>query len=132
MRWTDSGPAACQFHLCLQRQPVKTSRHVRRLLCLVRVYGREDVVQAIEKALELRDLRCRLRGDTSVAGASPTRAALSTPLCPQRRELIEDIDLEEPDPAWYERLCDPPVEENSEEGGNNQANDKEQDDHEQS
>ena len=29
----------------------------------------------------------------------------STPLQPKRRELIEDIRLEEPDPARYDRLC---------------------------
>jgi hypothetical protein len=28
-----------------------------------------------------------------------------TPLQPKRRELIEDIYLEEPDPARYDRLC---------------------------
>jgi hypothetical protein len=28
-----------------------------------------------------------------------------TPLQPKRRELIEDIHLEEPDPARYDRLC---------------------------
>ena len=28
-----------------------------------------------------------------------------TPLQPQRRELIEDIHLEEPDPGRYDRLC---------------------------
>jgi hypothetical protein len=28
-----------------------------------------------------------------------------TPLCPRRRELIDEIDLEEPDPAAYDRLC---------------------------
>jgi hypothetical protein len=28
-----------------------------------------------------------------------------TPLQPKRRELIEDIHLEEPDPGRYDRLC---------------------------
>jgi hypothetical protein len=28
-----------------------------------------------------------------------------TPLQPKRRELIEDIYLEEPDPGRYDRLC---------------------------
>ena len=125
------GPAACQFHLCLQRQPVKTSRHVRRLLCLVRVYGREDVVQAIEKALEYETYDAAYVETLLLQERRRRELPSPMPVCPQRRELIEDIDLEEPDPAWYERLCDPPVEENSEEGGVNQANDKEQDDHEQ-
>jgi len=37
------------------------------------------------------------------------RRELPSPLtpCPKRRELIEDIHLEEPDPAVYDRLCNP-------------------------
>ena len=30
-----------------------------------------------------------------------------TSVRPQRAELIEETDLEEPDPAVYDRLCDP-------------------------
>ena len=43
-----------------------------------------------------------------------------TPICPQRRELIEEIELEEPDPAIYHRLCqaedDPEKEEEQTDG----------------
>jgi len=34
-----------------------------------------------------------------------------TPLQPKRRELIEDIHLEEPDPAHYDRFCGDPKDE---------------------
>jgi hypothetical protein len=109
------GPAACQFHLCLQRQPIKTSRHVRRVLCLARVYGRDDVIQAIEKALEYETYDAAYVETLLLQERRRRELPSPMPVCPQRRELIEDIDLEEPDPAWYERLCDEPVEESSEE-----------------
>ena len=41
------GEVARQFHLELRRQPVRTTVHLRRLLNLVRLYGRQDVVAAL-------------------------------------------------------------------------------------
>jgi transposase len=46
------GEGARRFHLELQRRPLKTSIHLRRLLNLVRLYGRQDVVAAIARANE--------------------------------------------------------------------------------
>ena len=46
------GEEARKFHLELRRVPVKTSVHLRRLLNLVRIYGRQDVVAAIARANE--------------------------------------------------------------------------------
>ncbi|MFN9288664.1 MAG: hypothetical protein ACK6EB_11355, partial [Planctomyces sp.] len=40
------GEDARTFHLELRRQPVKTSVHLRRLLKLVNLYGRRDVMAA--------------------------------------------------------------------------------------
>ena len=47
------GPEDREFHLCLNRQPVKTGVHLRRLLGLARLYGSAEVVAAIARALEL-------------------------------------------------------------------------------
>ena len=41
------GPEAREFHLQLRRRPVKTSVHLRRLLNLIQLYGRADVLAAI-------------------------------------------------------------------------------------
>ena len=41
------GPAAREFHLKLRTTPVKVTVHLRRLLALVRLYGRGDVLDAI-------------------------------------------------------------------------------------
>ena len=46
------GPVAREFHLKLLSMPVKTTVHLRRLLGLVRLYGRQDVLAAIVRALE--------------------------------------------------------------------------------
>lgn len=104
------GPAAQQFHLCLQRQPVRTSRHIRRLLDLARTYGRDDVLRAIEKALHYQTYDAAYVETLLQQERRRRELPSPTPLCPQRRELIDKVDFEEPDPASYERLCDPPWE----------------------
>lgn len=109
------GPAAVQFHLCLQRQPVKTSRHLRRLLNLARIYGRDDVLQAIAKGLEFQTYDAAYVETLLLQERRRRELPSPTPLCPQRQELLEDVDFDEPDPAWYERLCEPPVEKKQDE-----------------
>ena len=100
------GEEAWKFHLQLRRCPVRTSDHLRRLLKLVRLYGRQDVLAAIALANEYQTydaayvetilLQERRRRDLP----SPTQPR------PQRQELIEDIDLEEPDPGTYDQFSD--------------------------
>ena len=85
---------------------MRTSDHLRRLLKLVRLYGRQDVLAAIALANEYQTydaayvetilLQERRRRDLP----SPTQPR------PQRQELIEDIDLEEPDPGTYDQFSD--------------------------
>jgi len=45
------GPEAREFHLKLLSMPVKTTVHLRRLLGLVRIYSRQEVLAAIRQAL---------------------------------------------------------------------------------
>jgi transposase len=47
------GPEARQFHLHLNKQPVKTGVQLRRLLGLARLYGTAELLGAISRALEL-------------------------------------------------------------------------------
>ena len=100
------GPVAHQFHLKLLSMPVKPTVHLRRLLGLVRLYGRQEVLAAIRQALHLQ---CQTYDAAYVEALllQQRRHELPspTPLQPKRRELIEDIHLEEPDPAHYDRLC---------------------------
>jgi len=98
------GPEARQFHLCLNRQPVKTGVHLRRLLGLARVYGSAEVVSAIARALELA--ACDAAYVENLLLAERRRRQLPTPTLPtpKRRELIDEIDLEPTDPAIYDRF----------------------------
>jgi transposase len=99
------GPEARAFHLQLNSRPVKTSVHVRRLLKLAQVYGRTEVLAAISRALALTtyDAACV----ENLLLAERRRRQLPTPTLPtpKRRELIDDIELEPADPAFYDRYC---------------------------
>jgi transposase len=99
------GPEARAFHLQLNSRPVKTGVHVRRLLNLAQLYGRTEVLAAISHALELA-----VYDAASVENlllAQRRRRQLPTPTLPtpQRRELIDDIELDPADPALYDRFC---------------------------
>jgi hypothetical protein len=99
------GEEARKFHLELRRHPLKTSVHLRRLLKLVPLYGRQEVIAAIVRAHEYQTYDAAYV--ETILLQERRRRELPSPLTPRpkRRELIEDIDLEEPDPAVYDRLC---------------------------
>jgi transposase len=99
------GELAREFHLKLQGRPVKTTRHLRRLLDLVRIYGRAEVLQAMARAVEYQTYDAAYVETILLQERRRRELPSPTPLCPRRRELIDEIDLEEPDPAVYDRLC---------------------------
>ena len=98
------GPPAREFHLKLLSMPVKTTVHLRRLLALVRLYGRQDVLAAVVRALEYKIHDAAYVEALLLQERRRRELPSPTPLQPKRRELIEDIHLEEPDPARYDRL----------------------------
>ena len=99
------GPEAREFHLQLNCRPVKTNAHLRRLLNLAKLYGRAEVLTAIRLALELAiyDAACV----ENLLFAERRRRQLPSPTLPtpQRRELIDDIELDPADPSLYDRFC---------------------------
>lgn len=99
------GPLAREFHLKLLSMPVKTTVHLRRLLGLVRLYGRQEVLAAVVRALEYKIHDAAYVEAILLQERRRRELPSPTPLQPKRRELIEDIRLEEPDPARYDRLC---------------------------
>jgi transposase len=99
------GPEAREFHLKLLSMPVKTTVHLRRLLGLVRVYSRQEVLAAIRRALQYQTYDAAYVEALLLQDRRRRELPSPTPLQPKRRELIEDIHLEEPDPAHYDRLC---------------------------
>jgi hypothetical protein len=99
------GPVARQFHLKLLSMPIKPTVHLRRLLGLVRLYGRQEVLAAIRQALQYQTYDAAYVEALLLQQRRRRELPSPTPLQPKRRELIEDIHLEEPDPAHYDRLC---------------------------
>lgn len=98
------GPEARLFHLHLNSQPVKTSVHLRRLLSLVRLYGPTEVLSALSRALELATYDAAYVENLLLAERRRRQLPTPTLPTPQRRELIDEIDLEPADPAIYDRL----------------------------
>jgi transposase len=99
------GPEARAFHLGLCSRPVKTSVHVCRLLGLAQLYGRTEVLAAMARAVALATYDAA--SVENLLLAERRRRQLPTPTLPtpQRRELIDDIELEPADPAVYDRFC---------------------------
>jgi transposase len=102
------GPEARQFHLELRRRPVKTAVHLRRILHLVQLYGRDDVRAALVLACQYGTYDAAYVETLVLQERRRRELPSPTPLRPQRQELIDEIQLDEPDPAAYDRLCEEP------------------------
>lgn len=99
------GPEARAFHLELNRRPVKTSVHLRRLLGLAKLYGRTEVLAAISRAVELATYDAAYVENLLLAQRRRRQLPTPTLPTPQRRELIDDIEPDHADPALYDRFC---------------------------
>jgi transposase len=102
------GPEARQFHLELRRRPVKTAVHLRRILNLVRLYGRDDVRAALVLANQYGTYDAAYVETLVLQERRRRELPSPTPLRPKRQELIDEIQLDDPDPAAYDRLCQEP------------------------
>ena len=98
------GPEAREFHGKLLALPIKPMLHLQRLLGLVRLYGRQEVLAAISLALQYQTYDAAYVESLLLQERRRREIPSPTPLQPKRRELIEDIHLEEPDPARYDAL----------------------------
>lgn len=99
------GPLAQAFHVQLCQRPVKTALHLRRLLRLVRIYGRQEVLAAIAQAIQYQTYDAAYVETLLLQERRRRELPSPTPLRPERRELIEEIELDEPDPGAYDRYC---------------------------
>jgi hypothetical protein len=100
------GEEAQKFHLELRRRPVKTIVHLRRLLHLVQLYGRQEVLAALQRANEYQTYDAAYVETILLQERRRRELPSPTEVRPQRPELIEEIDVEEPNPGTYDRLCD--------------------------
>ncbi len=78
--------------------------HLRRLLNLVRLYGRSEVLAAIARAHQYQTYDAAYVETILLQERRRQELPSPTPLRPKRQELIDEIDFEEPDPAIYDRL----------------------------
>jgi len=99
------GPEARAFHLGLNSRPVKTGVHLRRLLGLAKLYGRTEVLAAMASATALATYDAAYVENLLLAERRRRQLPTPTLPTPQRRELIDEIDLEPADPALYDRFC---------------------------
>jgi transposase len=100
------GKVARLFHLELRHRPVRTSVHLRRVLHLVHLYGRQEVVAALAKAHEYRTYDAAYVEMILLQERRRRELPSPTQVRPRRMELIEETDLAESDPAAYDRFCD--------------------------
>lgn len=104
-RFDSLGEEARLFHLELRRRPLKTIVHLRRLLNLVRLYGRQEVIAAITRAHEYQTYDAAYVETILLQERRRRELPSPTEPRPQREELIDEIDLDEPDPGAYDRFC---------------------------
>lgn len=98
------GEEARKFHLKLLEKPVKPSLHLRRLLELARLYGKPDVTAAIRQAVTLDTCDSAYVENILLAERRRRRLPSPMPVMPKRRELVEEIDVDEPDPGFYDKV----------------------------
>ena len=97
------GDEAHQFHLQLCKQPVRPSVHIKRIMELVRLYGRESVLSAIRVAIGYET--CDAAYVETILHQQRRKQSLPSPTAvqPRRKELI-DLELDIPDPSKYDRF----------------------------
>ena len=99
-------PEAEAFRRGLERGPRKTIVHLRRLLELVRLYGKAEVCAAIATALEYEAFDSAYVQNLIDQERRRRHLPSPLPITPRRRELLEDVQLEEPDPGKYDKLLE--------------------------
>ena len=97
------GAEAREFHLQLLKQPVKAIVHVRRIVELARLYGRESVIASIRVALQYQT--CDAAYVETILHQERRKQSLPSPTSvqPKRKDLIQ-LELDIPDPSIYDRF----------------------------
>ena len=83
---------------------IPMSASLKRLLALVRLYGPDAVLAAVHEALAYQTYDAAYVEALLLQQRRRQELPSLAPLQPKRRELIEDIHLEEPDPGKYDSL----------------------------
>ena len=97
------GKEATEFQLALSKKPIRTSVHIKRILQLVGLYGREDVLKAMREALHYQTVDAAYVESLVVQARRKASLPSPTTVQPKRKELIQ-LELEIPDPGRYDRF----------------------------
>jgi len=100
------GEAARTFHLKLLSRPVKPLVHLRRLLKLAQLYGRDQLLEAIAQALQYETYDAEYVEAILHQQRRQRELPSPTQVLPVRPEWIEETDYDPPDPADYDRLLE--------------------------
>lgn len=97
------GAAACQFQLQLIKQPIRPNIHMRRILELARLYGRDSILSAIRIAIQFQTYDSAYV--ETIVHQERRKQSLPSPTAvqPKRKELIQ-LELDVPDPSKYDRF----------------------------
>lgn len=90
------GAEAKTFRLSMIRLPLKPAVQLRRLLELVRLYGKAEVLGAVSKAIHFQT--CDAAYVENLIAQQRRRRGLPSPipLSPRRKDLLEEIQLDRP------------------------------------
>jgi hypothetical protein len=98
------GDAARIFHLNLLSRPLKPQVHLRRLIKLAQLYGREDVLVAIEQANQYETYDAQYVEAILHQQRRQRELPSPTEIRPIRSEWLDETDYETPDPAHYDQF----------------------------
>ncbi len=97
------GEEARQFYLRLVKLPIRPIVHVKRIVELARLYGREGILSAMRVALQYETFDSAYV--ETILHQERRKQSLPSPTAvqPKRKELI-DLELDIPDPSKYDRF----------------------------
>jgi transposase len=97
------GPPAQAFQLALSKLPVRASVHLKRIVQLVELYGRDSVLKALADALQFKTIDAAYVESLVVQARRKASLPSPTQVQPKRKDLIQ-LELELPDPGRYDRF----------------------------
>lgn len=97
------GKEAQEFQLALSKLPIRASVHLKKIMQLVDLYGREDVLKAMRDALHYQTVDAAYVESLVVQTRRKALLPSPTMVQPKRKELIQ-LELDIPDPGRYDRF----------------------------
>ena len=97
------GEEAREFYLQLTKLPVRPSVHLKRIMELLRLYGRQSVVSAIKTALRFQTIDAAYV-ETLIHQERRKQSLPSPTVVQPKRKELNDLELDAPDLSRYDRF----------------------------